>query len=238
MSNKIILSDRELNGYMEASKEDNLWHMVAMLQIDGLLRPGEFRNLKLQNIDFNDLKLYLDDTKTGNNYIIMSPRLSKTIEDYLPYRNPLPECRDYLITVPEGRYRGQRLGEQVTLIRNITKKIAAKAGITKHVTPYIVKPSVITNDFNKNINPRIIQRKARHKNIETTLMYDHTDDKMVHEYFKQLDSSIDIRRLNDKDKTKLMLDRFLKGEIDIETYKRSLDLIHGKHKDFDDLGYV
>lgn len=28
------------------------------------------------------------------------------------------------------------------------------------------------------------------------------------------------------------------GEIDIETYKRSLDLIHGKYKDFDDLGYV
>jgi hypothetical protein len=35
-----------------------------------------------------------------------------------------------------------------------------------------------------------------------------------------------------------MLDRYLKGEIDIETYKRSLDLLHGKHREFDDKAYA
>lgn len=43
------------------------------------------------------------------------------------------------------------------------------AGITKYVAPYIIKPSSITCDFNKHINPKIIQRKARHSKIETTL---------------------------------------------------------------------
>ena len=83
----------------------------------------------------------------------MSPRLTKAIEDYLPYRNPLLENKDYLITIPEGKYKGQRIGEQAMFIKTMTKKIAAKAGIKKHVTPYIVKPSVITSDFNKQINP-------------------------------------------------------------------------------------
>ena len=61
---------------------------------------------------------------------------------------------------------------------------------------------------------------------------------MVREYFQKFDPTLDVKRLNDRDKTKLMLDRLLKGEIDIETYKRSLDLIHGKHKGYGDLGYI
>jgi hypothetical protein len=136
-----------------------------------------------------------------------------------------------------GRYRGQRLGEQVMLIKNITKRIAAKAGIKKRVTPYIVKPSVITNDFNRNINPKIIQRKARHRNIESTLRYDHTDDKMVREHFMKMDRP-DITKLPDKYKTKLMLDHFLSGEIDIATFKRSLDLMYEKDRKPEDAGYA
>jgi len=236
ITNKIVLSEKELNDYIEASKKDPLWHMIALLQIDGLIRPGELRNIKLSNIDFDNQKLYLDDTKTGDNYIIMSPRLTEAIKNYLPYRNPLPEYKDYLIIVPTGNYKGKRLGEQVAYVKTLTKKIAVEAKITKHVTPYIIKPSAITNDFNKNINPRIIQRKARHKNIETTLRYDHTDDEMVRRHFNQQRPS--FGSLSDEDKTRVMLERFLKGEIDLETYKQSIDLLYRKNRDSHVIGYV
>jgi site-specific recombinase XerD len=36
MSNKIIMSEKELENYLKASKDDPLWHMVALLQIDGI----------------------------------------------------------------------------------------------------------------------------------------------------------------------------------------------------------
>ena len=71
-------------------------------------------------------------------------------------------------------------------INRTTKQIAQKAGITKYVAPYIIKPSSITLDFNKNVNPKIIQRKARHRKVETTLRYDHVSDDMVIEYFEKL----------------------------------------------------
>lgn len=236
MTNKIVLSDKEINDYLEAGKEDPLHYMIALMQIDGLLRSGELRDIKIKNIDFDNQKLYLDDTKTGDNYIIMSPRLAEAIKNYLPYREPLPKHKDYLIIVPTGNCIGKRLGEQVTYIKNLTKKLAVKAEIKKHVTPYIIKPSAITNDFNKNINPRIIQRKARHRNIETTLKYDHTDDEMVKRHFDQLRPQFDT--LNQEEKTRFMLDRFLKGEIDIETYKQSLEVLHRKDRDFREVGYV
>lgn len=36
------------------------------------------------------------------------------------------------------------------------------------------------------MSTKIIQRKARHRKIETTLRYDHVSDDMVREYFAQL----------------------------------------------------
>ena len=48
------------------------------------------------------------------------------------------------------------------------------------------KESSITCDFNKQVNPKIIQRKARHSKIEATLQYDHVSDEIVREYFTNL----------------------------------------------------
>ena len=53
--------------------------------------------------------------------------------------------------------------------------------------------------------------------------------------FREQTFTIDPSALSDKEKNKLMFDRYLNGEIDIETYKRSLDLLlHDKHREVDD----
>ena len=189
-SNKIVLSEQELNHYIEVSKENPLWHMIALFQIDGLLRPSEFSILKISNMDLDNQTFYLDNTKTGNNYIILSPRLVEAIKNYLPCREPLPEYEDYLVILPNGTYKGKAPQPFGGFIKKQTKKIAQKAGITKYVAPYIIKPSSITCDFNKQVNPKIIQRKARHSKIETTLQYDHVSDEMVREYFEKQNKNL------------------------------------------------
>ncbi len=236
-SNKKVLSENELDQYLEASKEDPLWHLIALLQIDGLLRPSEFGYIKIRNIDIENQKLYLDDTKTGNNYIILSPRLSQAIENYLPYRRPLPEFKDYLIIIPRGKYKGRPPSPYGGFIKFQTKKIAVKGGIKKYVAPYIIKPSVITNDFNKNVNPKIIQRKARHKKIESTLRYDHTSDEMVIKHFET--QKLNIDNLDNKDKARILFNRYLSGEMDIQTFKQGMDLLSDKErKHYEEVGYV
>jgi hypothetical protein len=168
----------------------------------------------------------------------MSPRLSEAIKNYLPFRDPLPQFKDHLIIIPYGKYKGKAPSPYGKFVLTQTKKIATKAGIKKHVTPYVIKPSVITNDFNKNINPRIIQRKARHKKIETTLGYDHTSDEMVRKHF-ETETIANIGDLDSKDKARLLLNRFLSGDVDIETLKQGLDLLIGKERKFyEEVGYV
>ncbi len=192
-SNKIVLSEQELNDYLEANKENSFWHVIALFQIGGLLRPSEFSILKISNMDLDNQTFYLDNTKTGNNYIILSPRLTEAIKNYLPYRNPKPEYEEYLIIIPNGTYKGKVPKPFGGFINRTTKQIAQKAGITKYVAPYIIKPSSITLDFNKNVNPKIIQRKARHRKVETTLRYDHVSDDMVREYFEKQQSENSLK---------------------------------------------
>ena len=79
--------------------------------------------------------------------------VKEAIENYLPHSKPLPEYSDFLILGTYGFYKGKATSPQGTFMRNCTKKIARMAGITKHVTPYLIRASAITLDFNNNVNP-------------------------------------------------------------------------------------
>ena len=50
----------------------------------------------------------------------------------------------------------------------------------------LIKPSSITSSFNRQVNPKILQRQARHKRIETTLLYNQTTDEMVKEFYNKI----------------------------------------------------
>jgi integrase/recombinase XerD len=237
-TNKIVLDQDELDRYIEASKADPLDYLIALFQIDGLLRPSEFANLKISNIDRKKMIFYLDDTKTGNNHIIMSPRLHEALNEYLPHRKPNPKYDDFLIIIPKGRYRGLPPNERGEFVRNHTKQIAIRANIDKYVSPYIIKPSSITCDFENRINPKIIKRKARHKRIETTLRYDHTDDEMVRRHFEERD--FNLEHMSDDEKQRVLFNRYIQGEIDINMLKQGLETLECKinQKDNQQIGYV
>jgi hypothetical protein len=55
---------------------------------------------------------------------------------------------------------------------------------------------------------------------------------------KKSSSEINIDTLDNEGKSKLMLDRFLSGEIDIGTFKSGLDVLHSKQKNYEVAGYV
>jgi len=224
--NKPVLSHEELEKYRSAA-ETPLEKLIVTYQIDGLLRPSEFPKLRISLHDCDNQILYLDDTKTGNNSVILTPNMIKAFREYLRYR-PKPkrkEDEDKLIISDKGRFYGLALREGSEFIRRHTKKIAARAGIKKSVYPYLIKPSAITNAFNQRVNPKIIQRQARHRKIETTLRYDHTADEMVKEYYNQMQKYPNIDSLDDKEKARIWMEKLLAGEIDLKTFKEGINIL-------------
>ena len=238
--NKQVLSHEELEQYKNAAITP-LEKLVVTYQIDGLLRPGEFFKLRISLHDCKNQVLYLDDTKTGNNHVILTPNMIKALKEYLLYR-PKPkrkEDEDKLLIIDKGSHYGLAPSPNSDFIYRVTKRIAARAGFKRSVYPYLIKPSAITDGFNQHVNPKILQRQARHRKIETTLRYDHTTDKMVKNYFNSIQGHPDIDALNATDKAKVWMDKLLSGEIDLKTFKSGLDVLlpHNRHGG-DDVAYL
>lgn len=226
-TNKHVMNKDELTTYIQAA-DIPLEKMIVLLQIDGLLRPSEIARIKISNIDLENHRLYLDDTKTGNNYIILSPRLTDSIKTYLVTRRQPRDSTDsdMLIIMKTGRYAGYAPKDAHSFVYLMTKRLAARAGFTRHIYPYLIKPSVITNDLNEHVNPKIVQRKARHRRIESTLRYDHTSDEMLVEHFQRQHEPVSVKTgSNYEGMARVLLDKLLAGEIDNSTFKKSLDIL-------------
>ena len=238
--NKQILSEKELERYVK-SAETPMEKLIVTYQVDAFIRPGEFGKLRISLHDTENQIVYMDDTKTGNNSVIFTPNMDEAYEGYLRARvEPKePKYDDHLIIIDRGSHYGKPLSEKRgDYIWRHTKKIAARAGFRRSVYPYLIKPSAITDGFNKKVNPRILQRQARHSRIETTLMYDHTSDEMVKEYFNKAQRHLNTDRLKPEDKAKVWMDKLLADEIDLKTFKTGLDVLLPKKHMGDDVGYV
>jgi len=238
--NKQILSEKELEQYMK-SAETPMEKLIVTYQVDAFLRPNEFGKLRISLHDIENQIVYMDDTKTGNNSVIFTPNMDEAYNGYLRARvEPKdPEHSDHLIIIDKGSHYGKPISEnRADYIWRHTKKIAAKAGFKRSVYPYLIKPSAITDGFNRKVNPKILQRQARHSRIETTLRYDHTSDEMAKEYFNKAQRHLNTDSLKPEDKAKVWMDKLLANEIDLKTFKTGIDVLLPKKHRGDDIGYV
>ena len=224
-ANRRVFSEQEKNKFLETSKEDPLHNLISLGLYDEILRPGELIDLRVSDIDFSNHMLYLRDSKVGNTSVPMSPRFEQAILDYLKIRiKPISKYKDYLLIHPKGVYKGEKY-QSTHIIRRITKRIAIKSGIKKNVTPYTtIKPSAITLRLNDKVNVRTVQRIARHKNINTTLIYDHSTDKDVLDYLRSQEIN-DYSKLPVKAKAQVLLEKLFNGDVDNSTFSAGLELL-------------
>jgi len=144
-------------------------------------RGNEILSAKWSNIVGD--KFYFDDTKTGDNYGFLTPKLCEVLEIWRHIRpKPKPGHDDYILLGTCKNNIGEKYSVYSKTIITTIQKIAEQSKIGKKVNPYDLRASVITEEFNHYINPKTIQRKARHRNQLTTQRYNRIDDEMVREY--------------------------------------------------------
>lgn len=176
------LTLEEINLLRDRSQELSPEHQLIILFITDMdARNNEICNAKFSNIKGN--KFFFDDTKTGDNYGYITHDLFKAFEDYKKIR-PIP-CKgyeDYILLGSRDHYKGKKYSDHGQHIRTVINEICYHAKVGRHITPYDLRASVITEEFNYCINPKTIQRKARHRDWKTTQKYNHVTDKMVEDY--------------------------------------------------------
>lgn len=195
-----VISQEELKRLLSApNNEKNLERkyrdkaILEMLFSTGL-RVSELCSLR------NDLDLHLDEFsirgKGGKvRVVFLSDEAKKAVKDYLATRKDMSDAlfvKIYEETSTEKNLNKKKEknsesddGLTRRSIERIVKRYATIAGISKKVTPHVIRHVFATDLLSNGADIRSVQAMLGHSNIATTQIYTHVTDKHLRDIHKK-----------------------------------------------------
>ena len=131
-----------------------------------LPRVGEVVRLKVSDFDSDRMMIHVRHGKGGKDrYVMLSPVLLTVLREYAAVERP----HDWLF--PAGHHRDRHLTTR-TVQRQVAAA-AARAGISKRVTPHTLRHSFATHLLEAGTDLRYIRKLLGHSRIKTTVLYTH-----------------------------------------------------------------
>lgn len=120
--------------------------------------------------------------------VFLSDDAKDTIKDYLAKRTDVDPAM--FISIGRGGEKGlakrtESLRITTRSVERIVKYYATKSGITKKVTPHVLRHSFATDLLENGADIRSVQAMLGHASITTTQIYTHVTDKRLEEVHKQ-----------------------------------------------------
>ncbi len=116
--------------------------------------------------------------------VFLSPSAKDAIREYLKNRKDLDEP----LFIQYSRNEGKSNRLTPRSIERIVKYYAIVAGISKKVTPHIIRHSFATDLLSNGADIRSVQMMLGHANIATTQIYTHITDKQLRDVHKKFHS--------------------------------------------------
>ena len=135
----------------------------------------------------NDLDLKRDEFSVRGKgekvrVVFLSDDAKDAIKKYLKERKDMDDAMFVQLGKNTANAKSLRLSPRS--IERIVKHYAIKAGISKKVTPHIVRHSFATDLLQNGADLRSVQALLGHANIATTQVYTHVTDKHLHDIHK------------------------------------------------------
>jgi len=118
--------------------------------------------------------------------VFLSPRAKDAIRAYLKKRADIDDA--LFIQHGPGAKDKKDLRLTPRSIERMVKHYAVKAGISKKVTPHVIRHSFATDLLQNGADIRSVQIMLGHSNISTTQIYTHVTDKQLREVHKKFHS--------------------------------------------------
>jgi site-specific recombinase XerD len=187
-----VVSREELGRLLEApDKEKNPERRARDKAILELLFSTGLRVSELCSLT-NDLDIKLDEFsirgKGGKvRVVFLSDEAKKCIKEYLDLREDMSNALfvPVMSDQPEGKKKEIPRGLDRRTIERIVKKYATIAGISKKITPHVIRHVFATDLLSNGADLRSVQAMLGHANIATTQIYTHVTDKHLRDIHKK-----------------------------------------------------
>ncbi|MFT5831987.1 MAG: site-specific recombinase XerD [Candidatus Paceibacteria bacterium] len=148
------------------------------------LRISELCALSIDDVDLTRDEFSVRGKGDKIRVVFLSDSARDAIKHYLKARKDLDDA----MFVRYGRKvnDGGDLRLQARAIQRLLKTYAAMAGITRKVTPHVIRHSFATDLLQNGADIRSVQALLGHASINTTLMYTHVTDKHPRDVNKKI----------------------------------------------------
>ena len=188
-----LISHTELERLIDAPDTSNLQGLrdkaILELFFSTGLRVSELCSLP-REIDLKSDELSVRGKGEKVRVVFLSSAAKDAVKNYLGKRNDLDSAL-FVKVVKKNSAKDQK-ADSLRLtprsIERIVKHYAIKAGISKKVTPHVIRHSFATDLLQNGADLRAVQIMLGHSSISTTQIYTHITDKHLREVHKNFHS--------------------------------------------------
>jgi site-specific recombinase XerD len=151
------------------------------------LRVSELCSLR-RDIDLSSDEMTIRGKGGKVRVVFLSDAAKKAVEEYLDLRKDMADALFVKIAKREkGEGRSKDIEDGLTRrsIERMVRKYATMAGISKKVTPHVIRHCFATDLLSNGADLRSVQALLGHANITTTQVYTHVTDKHLKEIHKK-----------------------------------------------------
>jgi len=148
------------------------------------MRVGELSKLKMEQINLKRDEFTVKGKGSKHRVVFLSNEAKSSIQNYTRARS---DVSPYLFVGHDRAKaaRGQTGPLTPRSIQRIVERYATEAGITKKITPHVLRHTYATDLLRNGADIRSVQAMLGHESITTTQVYTHVTDKALKEVHKK-----------------------------------------------------
>lgn len=150
------------------------------------LRVSELCSLSIEDVDLSRDEFSIRGKGDKVRVVFLTDAAKRCIKEYLASRKDMDEA--LFVQYGKNAKNATELRLTTRAVQRLVKHYATKAGITRKVTPHVIRHSFATDLLGNGADIRSVQALLGHANIATTQIYTHVTDSHLREVHKKFHS--------------------------------------------------